>query len=56
MSGCDLLIGRSAGRRWLVGIGMRYCAHLGNEQRQRNKGRYAKFQPMEPIEQRQPLG
>jgi len=52
----DLLIGGSASRRWLVGIGMRYCAHLGNEQRQRNQGRDAKFPAMRPIEQGQPFG
>jgi hypothetical protein len=34
---------------------MRDCAHLGNEQRQRNKGCDAKFQAMGPVEQDQPL-
>lgn len=48
----DLLIGGSADRRWLVGVGMRNCAQLGNEQRQRNQGCDAKFQAMRPVEQR----
>jgi hypothetical protein len=37
-------------------IGMRDCAHLGNEQRQSNKGCDAKFPAMGPIEQGQPFG
>src|ERR1700760_42638 len=52
----DLLIGVSADRRWLVGIGMRNCAQLGNEQRQRNQGCDAKIQAMRPIEQSHPHG
>jgi hypothetical protein len=51
-----LLIGGSPRRRWLVGIGMRYRAHLGNEQRQRNERGDAKLQVMGPVEQRRPFG
>jgi len=37
-----------------MGIGVPYCAHLRNEQRQRNKGCDAKLDAMRPFEQGEP--
>jgi len=49
-----LLIGGSLAR-WLVRVGVRDRTHLGNEKRQHSQGCYAKFDPMRPLEQGQPL-